>query len=205
VEGKVIQCVIFDLSEVLIAGLLGVEKALSRELSLPPQEILTCFMDSAFEQLLVGSISEDAYLSHVIAKGRWPIDAATLKAVIRGNFHNTVTGAIDIVMYLANSYELVLMSDHAKEWISYIREVHPFLNLFQHTFFSFDLKGLKADPSTFVKVLDALSMPPGRCLFIDDNPTNVCVAESVGIPSIRFVDAPQLAVELDTVLTGVEP
>jgi hypothetical protein len=37
-----------------------------------------------------------------------------------------------------------------------------------------------------------------------DNPTNICVAESAGIPSIRFVNATQLAVELDTVLTGDE-
>lgn len=199
------QCIIFDLSEVLIAGLVGTEKALSRELSLPEQEILSGFKGRALEQLFVGSISEDAYLSYVIAKGRWPIDLARLKAVIRRNFHNTVTGTIDILMDLACSYELALLSDHAREWITYIRAVHPFLNLFQHTFFSFDLNGTKGDPRTFARMLDRIAIPPARCLLIDDNPVNISVAESVGIPGIRFVDATQLAVELDAVLSGDGP
>jgi FMN phosphatase YigB (HAD superfamily) len=198
----VVQCIIFDLSEVLIAGLLGTEKALARKLSLPAQEILSCFEGGAFEQLLVGSISEDVYLSHVIAKGRWPIEVAALKGVIRRNFHNPVAGAIDILMELASDYELVLLSDHAREWIAYIRTVHPFLGVFRHTLFSFNLRGTKRDPNTFARALDVISIPAGRCLFIDDNSTNICVAESVGIPSIRFLDAMQLAVELDTVLTG---
>jgi FMN phosphatase YigB (HAD superfamily) len=201
-DAQVVQCIILDLSEVLIAGLLGTEKALARELSMPAQQILPCFEGRAFEKLLVGSISEDAYLSHVIAKGRWPIEVAALKGVIRRNFHDTVAGTIDILMELACDYELALLSDHAREWISYIRTVHPFLSVFRHTFFSFNLKGTKRDPSTFARVLDAISIPAGRCLFIDDSPMNICVAESVGIPSIHFVDATQLAVELDTVLTG---
>jgi FMN phosphatase YigB (HAD superfamily) len=200
----VVQCIIFDLSEVLIAGLKGTEKALSRKLSMPAEEILSCFEGRGFGQLLAGSISEDRYLSHVIAKGGWPIGVATLKAAIRHNFHTTVPGTIGIVKDLARGYELALLSDHAREWIAYIRTVHPFLDLFQHTFFSFDLRATKEQASTFERVVDTMGIPPGRCLFIDDNATNVRVAESVGIPSLRFLDATQLAAELGRVLTGDE-
>jgi len=35
-----IKCIIFDLSEVLIAGLVGIEKALAQELPVPENEIL---------------------------------------------------------------------------------------------------------------------------------------------------------------------
>lgn len=190
------QCIIFDLSEVLIAGLVGIERQLSRELSVRQEEILPCFVDNVFEQLLLGSISEDAYLAHVLVKEGWSMDVARLKAVIRHNFHRTIGGTIDILMDLARDYELALLSDHAREWISYIKAIHPFLGLFQHTFFSFELKGTKDDPVTFAKTLDAMSIPPERCLFIDDNPRNVKVAESVGIPGIHFVGAEQLAAEL---------
>jgi len=197
-----IQCIVFDLSEVLIAGLVGIEKELSRELAVPEREILPCFADGVFEQLLVGSISEEIYLAHVIAKGQWPMDVARLKAAIRCNFHNTVEGTIDILAGLASDYELALLSDHAREWISYIRAVHPFMGMFRHAFFSFNLKGTKDDPATFVKALGAMSTSPEECLFIDDNPTNIRVAESVGIPSIRFLDAAQLAADLGA--RGVE-
>jgi FMN phosphatase YigB (HAD superfamily) len=197
-----VQCIIFDLSEVLIAGLVGIEKELSRELAVPEQEILPCFLDELFEQLLIGCIPEEVYLAHVIAKGRWPTDVARLKAAIRRNFHNTVEGTIDILTDLVCGYELALLSDHAREWISYIKAVHPFLGMFRRAFFSFDLKGTKDDPATFVRALDAMSISPERCLFIDDNPTNVRVAESVGVPSIRFLNAEQLAADLGA--RGVE-
>ena len=191
-----IQCIVFDLSEVLIAGLVGIEKELSQELAVPEQEILPCFVDGTFEQLLVGSIPEELYLAHVIAKGQWPTDVARLKAAIRHNFHNTIEGTVAILTDLACGYELALLSDHAREWISYIKAVHPFMGMFRHAFFSFDLKGIKSNPATFVKALDAMSMPPEECLFIDDNPTNIRVAQSVGIPSIRFLGAGQLAADL---------
>jgi HAD superfamily hydrolase (TIGR01509 family) len=191
-----IQCIIFDLSEVLIAGLVGIEKPLSRELDLPEDEILPCFVGSLLEQLLIGSISEEAYLTHIVTRERWQIEVARLKAVIRHNFHHKVRGSVDLLMALASAYELALLSDHAVEWVSYITSIHPFLEVFSQTFYSCDLKRIKRDPQTFAHVLDALSISPTQCLFIDDNPENVQVAQSVGIPSVRFLNADQLATEL---------
>jgi len=119
-----------------------------------------------------------------------------LKAAIRDNLRQEVPGTLQILMDLAPRYALPLHTDHAKEWIHYIRSVHPFLQLFRRTFFSFDLKRTKREPEAFLEVLEALAVPPRRCLFIDDNPENVSVAESVGLPSIPFVDAERLIAEL---------
>jgi FMN phosphatase YigB (HAD superfamily) len=198
-----VECIIFDLSEVLIAGLLGVEKRLSSELSLPEEEILPCFMGGVFEELLLGSITEDSYLRAVLARTGWKIDVARLKAAIRHNFHNQVEGTVPILIGLAANYDLALLSDHAREWIDYIRSIHPFMHVFSQSYFSYDLKRLKKDPGAFHAVLVALSIPPARCLFIDDNPKNVEVAMSVCIPSIRFESAEQLAMELDGRLSGL--
>ncbi|UCC65186.1 MAG: HAD-IA family hydrolase [Anaerolineae bacterium] len=192
-----VRTIIFDLSEVLISGLVGIEKVLSRELALPEDEILPCFVGNWLEELLVGDISEETYLTRIVAREEWPIDVARLKAVIRSNFHHQVKGTIDLLMDLAGCHHLALLSDNAREWVSYVRSVHPFLEVFQRTFFSYDLKGLKKDPATFSAVLDAMSASPGECLFIDDNPLNVSAAESAGIPSVHFVGAEQLAAELD--------
>jgi putative hydrolase of the HAD superfamily len=192
----VIQCIIFDLSEVLIAGLVGVEEELSQVLPVPQEQILPCFGGDWLEELLVGNISEDTYLKHIIARERWVVGTTRLKTAIRNNLHKEVAGSLVILTKLAYRYELVLLSDHAREWIAYIKSIHPFLERFKHTFFSYDLKRTKRDPEAFLQVLDVTSVPPHRCLFIDDNPNNVNVAESVGIPSILFVNAEQLAAEL---------
>jgi FMN phosphatase YigB (HAD superfamily) len=193
----VIECIIFDLSEVLIAGLVGVEEELSQVLPVPQEQILPCFGGNWLEELLVGDISEDAYLKHIIARESWKIGTARLKTAIRNNLHREVEGSLSILTALAPRYELVLLSDHAREWIAYVKSIHPFLRRFKHTFFSYDLKRTKRDPEAFLQVLDVTSVPPHRCLFIDDNPNNVKVAESVGIPGIRFVNAEQLAAELE--------
>jgi len=191
-----IQHVIFDLSEVLIAGLVGIEKKLSGELGVPEDKVLPCFAGSWLEKLLIGNISEETFLTQIVNRERWQTSIARLKTVIRQNFCNKVEGSIDILMNLASHYELALLSDHAAEWISYIKSIHSFLKVFEQTFFSYELKRTKKDPRTFCEVLDALSIPSARCLFIDDNPENVQVARSVGIPSIHFVNAGQLATEL---------
>ena len=192
------QCIIFDLSEVLIAGLVGIEEELAQELSMPEDEILSCFAGSLRDELFVGGISEDTYLKQIITRERWEIDIARLKTVIRNNFHNEVEGSLHILMDLASRYELVLLSDHAREWVSYIQSTYPFLKVFEQTFFSYNLKRTKKDPEAFSRVLDALSLSPHHCLFIDDNPKNVHVAEWVGIPSIQFVSAEQLATDLES-------
>jgi HAD superfamily hydrolase (TIGR01509 family) len=185
--------VIFDLSEVLIAGLLGVERDLSRQIGVPEDEILTCFDGHRFEQLLLGNISEDAYLNYVITRDRWSISRAALKSAIRRNFHHEIPGTLEIVMDLVSNYQLALLSDHAREWISYICSVHSFVSIFDHALFSFDLGGIKSEPATFARALDSLALPAADCLFVDDNPANVAVAESVGLAGICFTGAGQLA------------
>ncbi|MGD2143040.1 MAG: HAD-IA family hydrolase [Anaerolineae bacterium] len=191
-----IECIIFDLSEVLISGLVGIEKELPQQLPASQDEILPCFGGQLLEELCLGNISEDIYLKAIVCREGWRTDVSRLKRVIRHNFRNRVAGMPEMVAALVPDYELALLSDHAEEWIAYIKSFHPFLGLFTWSFFSYQLGRLKRDPETFFQVLEALSIPARRCLFVDDDPTNVAVAQSAGLPSICFVDAEQLASEL---------
>lgn len=45
---------------------------------------------------------------------------------------------------------------------------------------------MKPDPAAYALALDALGLPPGRVLFVDDQPKNVAGAEAVGIAAVRF-------------------
>jgi putative hydrolase of the HAD superfamily len=45
---------------------------------------------------------------------------------------------------------------------------------------------MKPDPAAYALALEALGLPAGRVLFVDDQPRNVAGAEAVGIPAIRF-------------------
>jgi len=190
------QVVIFDLSEVLIAGLLGIEHSLAEHLVIPIDTILPAFGGELLQELCCGKITEDIYLQQIISDMRWNTDVDFLKEMIRRNFHNHVPGMQIILRQLMSAYDVILLSDHAVEWIEYIRTIHTFLANFKHLFFSFDLGQTKRKATTFTKVLQTMQVHPLQCLFIDDSKRNVSIARSVNIPSIHFVEASQLREEL---------
>src|SRR5436305_1202527 len=68
-----IRVIIFDLSEVLIAGLCGVEESLALRFRRPGPEILSAFGGELLIRLCRGEISEDFYLESIIANNAWEI------------------------------------------------------------------------------------------------------------------------------------
>jgi HAD superfamily hydrolase (TIGR01509 family) len=191
-----IQTLIFDLSEVLIAGLLGIEQPLAARLRIDAPAILPAFAGQLLEDLCCGRLSEDEYLARILQPQRWNIAAREVKRIIRENFHTQVPGMLELVTRLARRYELILLSDHAAEWAAYIRGIHPWLDVFKARFFSFELKQTKREPSTFRKVLVAIGRTPEQCLLVDDSAQNVRAAASIGIPCVRFTSADALARDL---------
>jgi HAD superfamily hydrolase (TIGR01509 family) len=192
-----IKTIIFDLSEVLIAGLVGIEEPISKLLNLSERTITKAFYNDRLFALCRGEISEDEYLGHILNEYGDPHFLDRLKQIIRNNFQHCVPGMVPILERLKNRYELVLLSDHAREWIAYIQSVHPFLEAFDQSFFSFDLGTTKDDSVTFRTVLDAIDCEPSQCLFIDDNPMNIETAASLGISCVRFVSTANLTQRLE--------
>lgn len=187
------RTLIFDLSEVFIAGLLGIEKPLAARLRLDEQTVLPAFAGRLLEDLCCGRLTEDEYLARIRKRQRWRITPAELKRIIRRNFHRHVPGMAPLLRRLARKHELVLLSDHAAEWAAYIQRVHPWLRIFPTRFFSFELGQTKKRPSTFRKVLAAIGRRPDECLLVDDSAQNLAAAAVVGLRGIRFTSANALA------------
>lgn len=190
------RCILFDLSEVFIAGLPGVEKRISTALSIPEDGLLECFGGEPVMQVLRGEISEDSYLGGILERTGWDLGLAPLKRMLRDNFHVRIDGSLDILREVENTYRVALLSDHVREWIRYIRSIHTFLDVFDDRFYSYELGKTKSDPTVFPDVLCSLGYQPHECLFIDDRIRNVRSAESIGLPSIHFRDAIQLRADL---------
>ncbi|MBI1878851.1 MAG: HAD-IA family hydrolase [Chloroflexi bacterium] len=186
-----IQTLIFDLSEVIISGLVGIELPLSKKLQLPAEKILAAFGGTPLQALCCGELTEDEYLRQVLLAQQWSLSPVELKQVIRQNFHEQIPGTVPLLETLAGHYELVLLSDHAREWVEYIRAVHT-LAMFKFIFFSYEIGQTKRTPSTFQKVLKQIGRRPEACLFIDDSLTNIKAAEAAGITGIQFESAAQL-------------
>ena len=147
-------------------------------------------------QVLRGEISEDSYLGGILERTGWDLGLARLKRMLRDNFHVRIDGSLDILREVEKTYRVALLSDHVREWIRYIRSIHPFLDIFDDQFYSYELGKTKSDPTVFPVVLFSLGYQPQECLFIDDRIRNVRSAESIGLPSIHFRNAGQLRADL---------
>ncbi len=186
------KTIIFDLSEVLIYGLLYVEKELIRDYGIPSESLFKAFGGENMLAYFCGRIGEDEYIRRVIETNGWTIEPSEIKKVVRRNFIVRLPGMQPVLEALKPHYELVLLSDHGREWVDYILKVHTFLDIFDKKYFSFDLDGLKRYPDIFLALLDRLGRRPQECLFIDDLERNCKVASSVGIDNIRFTSAEDL-------------
>lgn len=191
-----ITTLIFDLSEVLIAGLLGIERELAPIVNLSKEEFLESLWTDSFWLLMKGKISEDEYLDDVFKRNNWKADKNVFKDIIRKNFHNEVEGMIELIKGLDKKYKLLLLSDHASEWVKYIEKIHPFLKLFHKKYFSFQLGEIKKERLAFELLLNENNLSPSECLFVDDSPANIKAAEEVGLKGILFKNVEQLKTNL---------
>jgi FMN phosphatase YigB (HAD superfamily) len=191
---------IFDLSEVFISGLYGAEAELAPRLGLPGQTVQRDLWIPWTVSFFEGRLTERQYLDEVIRRGGWTgITAEEVGGYLRRNFCNRVPGTEELLRGLSGRYELALLSDHAREWVDFIRQQHAFLECFSQQFFSFELRHTKRERITFLTVLYKLRRPAGECVFIDDLETNIEVARSVGIHGIQFRDVRQLTADLRAV------
>jgi putative hydrolase of the HAD superfamily len=65
-------------------------------------------------------------------------------------------------------------------------------------FYSCRLRVAKPDPRAWWAALEQLGAKPGDAFFVDDRPDNVAGAQRVGIPSMRFTSAQEVAAALNT-------
>ena len=197
-----IKNIIFDLSEVIISGYRGIEEVVleSQYGTFENQKILENEVDldsmrenETFLNLLRGKLTEEEYLNHVLKNKKWNVSVEQLKIAIRQNLNQPIPGTMEIIKELKEGkYQLILLSDHAREWMKYIEENNKDLEIFDKKIFSYDIGAVKSDEQTFKIVLKQAGIVADETLFIDDYEKNVKNAEAVGIHGIVFENAEQL-------------
>ena len=190
-----IKNIIFDLSEVIISGYHGVERLLKEQFGIPEQDFKEQkqLKNELFLELMRGNLSEKEYLEELLQGTNWNISVEQLKIAIRQNLNKPIPGTMEIIKELKEGkYQLILLSDHAREWMKYIEENNKDLEIFDKKIFSYDIGTVKSDEQTFKIVLEQAGIVADETLFIDDYEKNVENAEAVGIHGIVFENAEQL-------------
>ncbi len=191
-----ITTIIFDLSEVYLKGLIGVEHHLEPILKMSPNKIYPKLTGENFNQLMNGKISEEEYWQKIIKNKGFDIEVEHFKSAIRANFEE-IGGTREIIEKLKlGEFKLGLLSVHAKEWVDYCEEKFDYHKLFHSTMYSFEVGISKPDKKAYELILEKLKVKPEECLFIDDKEKNIIAAEELGIKTIHFKGSNQLKKEL---------
>jgi 2-haloacid dehalogenase len=187
--------IVFDLSEVLIRGLIGVESSLAAAAGLPAEEVRALLCGDHQHRYFCGTISEEDYLDAVL-RGAPGLSREALRAAVRENFRGVIPGTRALAERLAATHRVVLLSDHGREWVEHILQIHPWLLEWSERHFSFERGVTKRQLAAFHGLAELLGVPPECCLLIDDSEANVELARQAGWQAIWFRTAEELAEQL---------
>lgn len=108
-----------------------------------------------------------------------------------------VPGTSDLLHRLREmQYRLFALSNWSCETFPLIQPSYGELALFEKVFLSGNFGVAKPDPKFFVIALSQIGVSTQHLVFIDDNPRNVSAAAALGIRSLLFVGAAELARDL---------
>ncbi len=107
------------------------------------------------------------------------------------------TETIDLAFELKQAgYELYLLSNFSAEKFPIMQKRFDFLTLFNDLVISGQHGLIKPDPAIFQLALERIGRKAEECLFIDDSPPNINIAQNLGFETIHFLSPEQLRLEL---------
>lgn len=193
-----IKNIIFDLSEVIISGYYGTEKIIASNTDVSEEEFekRRLEVNDFFLDVMRGNHTEEEYWQGLLAGTNWNISIDELKKFVRLNLNRRVPGTLDLINRIGKNYNLILLSDHVKEWMEYIIQNNDGLSRFNKRFFSYEYGKVKSDSDVFEYLIHQTQIIPEETVFIDDSLVNVQNAQKSGIDAILFTDADSLEEEL---------
>ena len=96
----------------------------------------------------------------------------------------------------ANGYKTALLANADLRFVAHLRKNRAWLRLFDVCAFSAEVRLIKPDPAIFRHTLDKLGMVGSSVLFLDDRFSNLSVARTLGMETIKFTTLVQLNKEL---------
>lgn len=187
-----IEFILFDLSEVLMNGLMNLPQAIERAvtkgyltLGVSPNFFREKYSNGGISSLFLGDISEEEFWEGFLDSENSPFSVQKLKEVTRENFWEFMHSRSILNKLKSNGYNLTLFSDHGKEWIEYIEKNFSFLSIFDNKIYSFDSHYTKKDREAFNYTINKINLNPDKTLFIDDMLNNTKIAQESGIKQVH--------------------
>jgi putative hydrolase of the HAD superfamily len=105
-------------------------------------------------------------------------------------FLTPIQETIDLIRDLSNMpNEMYVLSNMHRASIAYLEHEHKIWDMFNGVVISSRIQMVKPELQIYGHLLSEYGLDPGKTIFIDDTQENLSAASSLGIRTIRFVDA----------------
>jgi putative hydrolase of the HAD superfamily len=197
-----IKAVVFDFGRVISAQKpASLFRGYEEELGLVPGKLnRVMFGNPSWQEVLLGHRSSDDYWREI-----GPMlgldDPEAIQAFRQRYFSDESIdpGVESLLQGLHGRYKLAVLSNSPPGLSRWLAE-WDILDLFDVLVCSGDEGLVKPDPAIFELTLARLGVAPAEAVFIDDTLGHVQAARDLGIHSIHFTNAEQLARDLDALL-----
>ena len=105
----------------------------------------------------------------------------------------------EMIKRLKKSHRMIIMSNSCPELKENV-ESNDFYDIFDKKYFSYDVGMKKPNKEFFEHVLKENDLKAGECVFIDDAPKNVDIANEIGMKGILYLSPHQLEEELKEII-----
>ena len=117
------------------------------------------------------------------------------------HWDQSISGAIEGTVAILNGLlrleaSLYAITNYPAEKFKLARQRFDFLNVFVDAVVSGEERLIKPDPAIYRVLLDRNNLAARDCIFIDDSPANIDVANALGIDGILFTGPNDLATSL---------
>jgi glucose-1-phosphatase len=107
---------------------------------------------------------------------------------------------LDFAASIKPAYTLALLSNAWENARTLLSQRFDFLDTFDISIFSYEVKARKPDAHIYRVMLDRLKAEPEETIFIDDVQENVEGAQALGMHALRFTDTDTVIAELNDFL-----
>ena len=169
-----------------------------RALGMSLRQLIKAKDPDAWPTFECGTIDEEELYARFFADRR-QVDGPRLKEALRAGYQ-WLPGIPDLLARLYDRGVSMHALSNYPVWYRMIEEKLHVSRWVTWSFVSCRTAERKPDPQAYLGAARALGRSPSSLLFVDDREENCQGARAVGMPAIRFEDAPSLTTALDDLL-----
>ncbi|PJC50484.1 MAG: hypothetical protein CO032_04565 [Nitrosopumilales archaeon CG_4_9_14_0_2_um_filter_34_16] len=194
------SCILFDLGGVLVNwDNLWIIQEVSEKFHLSENQLKIKF-EKNLKDYSSGKFDEMEFWNKI---GR-AINSSDLENLEKSLYSEIVPSKISVNNYVydiskklkKSGYIIGIVSNTELAIYSLVEKIMPTTH-FDYKFLSFQIGVVTPDVQIFEHVLEKLSMPKEKILYIDDDIKNIELTQSLGIDSIHFITNQKLSKELE--------